>query len=107
MLRLITEDGREEPRELRRLGQDSGKVVVINNKPERKDFTNIQILKEGIFTHIDLRLEYLKFVGDPGSVLLSSARQLPISAVYLKYGRYLKSALDIIGRPQVCGHYCQ
>ena len=87
-----------------------------NNKPERKDFTNIQILKEGIFTHIDLRLEYLKFVGDPGSVLLSLARQLPISAaVYLKYGRYLKSALDIIGRPQgapgrrskVCGHYCQ
>ena len=86
-----------------------------NNKPERKDFTNIQILKEGIFTHDDLRLEYLKFVGDPGSVPLSSARQLPISAMYLKHGRYLKSALDIIGRPQgapgrrskVCGPYCQ
>ena len=36
-------------------------------------------------------------MGGPGSVPLSSARQLLISAVYLKQGRYLKSALDILG----------
>ena len=40
---------------------------------------------------------YLKRVGGPGRFPRPSARQLPISGMYLKQGRYLKSALEILG----------
>ena len=46
---------------------------------------------------MDWRLVYLKCVGGPGSVPRPSSRQLLISGMYLKQGRYLKSALEILG----------